>query len=478
MATRTVTQSTANANRTPKSLAYTLAELANDTVALANELRTDHATSKVTVDQMETLIEELAADHATTKVTVDQLETLAEELGADHATTKTADDETRAWATEVDGDENNINDHLDYLLTPDGVIGGSYSFSAGAAVTLTGSGFVQYRIGGVEFHAPVGAVTLEDLGDITVNLYGSWRVEIDRLGALTAKAPPTVGGYTTEQIALLAMAGLAPTANTVTLGYLTIIKTGSAFNIGTDNLNVATATAAIYYERGPRKRISGLNAALGAASTLTAASTTYGHGTIDANMNGLKKAQIAAGAAQALTDADTIATLNWGNVLICTNLAGTGKVSINAAGTPGVTAMSYASAAAALTASDLVVDRLPSMFVPIALIKVNNQSGGTFTFKTTNWDAASVTSTITDAGIAGWNRTVVAGFNSHQISRVAIPADVTAPIPAAAPATLAASITITSGPATLAAATAITAGPATLSAAAVDDISFRESGAP
>ena len=223
---------------------------------------------------------------------------------------------------------------------------------------------------------------------------------------------------------------------------------------------MATYTAAIYYERGPRKRVSGLNAALGAASTLTAASTTYGHGTIDANMNGLKKAQIAAGATQALTDADTIATVKWGNVLVCTYLAGTGKVSINAAGTPGVTAMSYASAASALTASDLVVDRLPAMFVPIALIKVNNASGGTFTFKTTNWDAASGTSTITDAAVAGWNRTVASGFNSHQISRVAIPADITAPLvatitaakPASAPATLAASATITSGPATLTAA--------------------------
>ena len=478
MATRTVPASAVNVTKTPKSLVYTLTELMNDVVALGNELRTDHATNKVTIDQLETLAEELGADHATTKVTVDQMETLIEELGADHATTKTADDQTNTWATEVDADENNINNQLDSLLTPDGVISGGYSFAAGAAITLTGSGFVSYRIGGVEYHAPVGNVTLQDLGDITINQYGAWRIEIDKLGALTALASPTVGGYLTEQIALLAMAGLAPTTAAATIGYLTIIKTGSAFNIGTDNLNVATATAAIYYERGPRKRVSGLNAALGAASTLTAASTTYGHGTINANMNGLKKAQIAAGAAQALTDADTIATLKWGNVVICTDLAGTGKVSINAAGTPGVTAMSYASAAAALTASDLVVDRLPAMFVPIALIKVNNQSGGTFTFKTTNWDAASVTSSITDAAVAGWDRTIASGFDSHQISRVAIPADVTAPIPAVAPATLAASTAITSGPATLSATTAITSGPATLSAAAVDDVSLRELGAP
>ena len=246
MATRTVTQSTANANRTPKSLAYTLAELVNDTVALANELRTDHATQKVTTDQIETLVEELGVDHATFKVTVDQLETLAEELGVDHATTKTADDETRTWATEVDGDENNINNHLDYLLTPDGVIGGSYAFSAGAAVTLAATGWVKYQIGGVEFTAEMPAtISLEDLGDVTQNNYGAWRIEIDRLGACTMKASPTVGGYASAQIALLAMAGLAPTASAVTLGYMTIIKTGSAFNVGTDKLNVATATTVI-----------------------------------------------------------------------------------------------------------------------------------------------------------------------------------------------------------------------------------------
>lgn len=344
------------------------------------------------------------------------------ELMADHALLRT-------WSLEIADDDNGLCNQVDYQLTPDGVFGGSYAFTAGAAVTITVTGWVKYRIGGVEYTAEMPTtITLEDLGDITQNFFGSWRIEIDKLGACTAKSSPTVGGYSTAEKAMLALGGLAPTANAATLGYMTIVKTGSAFNIGTDNLTVATATAVFYMERGPRKRISGLNAALGAASTLTAASTTYGHGTIDANMNGLKKAQIAAGATQALTDADTIATLKFGNVLVCTNLAGTGKVTINAAGTPGVTAMSYASAALALAASDLVVDRLPSVFVPIALIKVSNQSVSTFTFKTTNWDATNITSTITDAGVAGWDRTVSVGFNSHQITRTAIPAILTAPV--------------------------------------------------
>jgi hypothetical protein len=110
------------------------------------------------------------------------------------------------------------------------------------------------------------------------------------------------------------------------------------------------------------------------------------------------------------------------------------------------------------------VDRLPGMFVPFTLIRVYNGAGGNFTFKTTNWDAASVTSTITDATVSGWSRTAPTGFDSHQITRVAIPAAVSATTPAAGPATLTA--------------TKPTAGPATLSAAAVDDISTRELGAP
>jgi hypothetical protein len=323
--------------------------------------------------------------------------------------------------TAVLGRESLIN-NIDPGITADGVESGSYLFSAGAAVTLAATGVVRYRIGGVVYTAVMPAtITLEDLGDISQNNYGSWRIEIDKLGAVTAKSSPTVGGYASAQIALLAMGGLAPTAGAVTLGYLTIIKTGSAFNIGTDNLTVATATAVIYYERGPRKRISGMNAAPGAASTLTAASTTFGHDTWDLNINGLKVAQIAAAAAQALTDADTIATLKYGNILVLSNLVGTGFVTLNGEGTPGATAIGQTTAAIALAHSDLVVDRLPSLFVPLALIKVSNQAAGTFTAKTTHWDATSVTSTITDGDALGWNRNVPSGFNSHQVTRPALP---------------------------------------------------------
>ncbi len=420
-------------------------------VKQVNKLVVDVETVRGAGSDSVVAVSELIDDHATFKTLADDTKTALNLDTTCIAELKTTYNTAVTAIIELNADDNNVCNQIDYAHTPDGVIAGSYAFSAGAAVTIAATGWVRYRLNAIEYAAEMPAtITLEDLGDISQNNFNAWRIEIDALGAVTAKSSPTVGGYSTAQICLLALGGLAPTANAVTLGYMTITKTGSAFNIGTDNLTVATATATFYYERACRKKISGLNAALGAASTLTAASTTYGHGTINVNRNGLKVAQIAAGAAQALTDADVISTTKYGAVVICTDLAGTSKVSLNAAGTPGVTTMAYASAAAALVAINLVVDRLPAMFVPFALIQVSNQAGGNFTFKTTNWDATSVTSTITDAGVAGWDRTIASGFNSHQITRVAIPALLTAPNPAAV-ASSAGSAVSSSSPATLSA---------------------------
>lgn len=432
MATRTCTDDSGSVTKNPKSLVWTIAELINDLVASANEQRTDHSTFKA----------------------------LADELILDHATFKTAVDAANVWATEVDADENNICNHLDAIWT-DGVIGGNFTFTAGAAVTLAASGYVRYRIGGIEYTAELPAtITLEDLGNVTQSNFAAWRIEIDRLGACTMKESPTAAGYASAQAALLAMAGLARTANTACLGYLTLTDSNSVIDIGTDNLNASGVTSVIYYQRHITKRTTGLNVALGAASSLNAGAVTVTCGTINFNVNGLKKTEIAASATRALTDADVISTLKYGAVVLCTDLAGTGVVSLNAAGTPGVTTMAYTSAALARAAADLVIDRLPGMFCPFALISVYNGTVGNFTFKTSFWDAATVTSTIADATVAGWSRTATSGFDSHQITVAAVPADITAPIPAAGPATLTAT------------------APATLAAAAVDDITFRAQGTP
>jgi len=103
MATRTLgVNAGANVTKTPKSIVYTLAELMNDVVALANELRTDHATFKTQADAVETLIEELSADHATAV-------TWMTEVAADHETAIT-------WMTEVDADEDAMNDRDSFFL--------------------------------------------------------------------------------------------------------------------------------------------------------------------------------------------------------------------------------------------------------------------------------------------------------------------------------------------------------------------------
>lgn len=315
------------------------------------------------------------------------------------------------------GQGNAAADGVDYMLTPDGVMAGSYAFAAAAQVTIAVTGWVKYRIAGIEYTREMPAtITLTDNGDIAQNAFGAWRIEIDRLGACTA-TNSTILTDATEQIALLRIASIAPTASACTIGYMTIVKTGSAFNIGTDNLTVATATATFYYERSPRKRITGLNAARGSVSILNPGAVTVNSGTVDHNVNGLKKAQIAAAATQAITDADTVTTLKFGAILLMTNLAATGVVSLNAAGTPGVTAMAYNSAALALAALNDVVDRLPGMFCPISYITINNQIAGTFTVKTTFWDAAGATCAILDATAAGWVRATPTGFNSHQVIR-------------------------------------------------------------
>lgn len=326
------------------------------------------------------------------------------------------------WINDAQPALDTTQDILSSVYLPDGVTSGSYSFAAGAATTLTGSGFVTFRSGRVTYNGPVGAVTLEDLGDITQSNFGAWRILISRLGVLTSQASPTVGGESTAQKALASLGSVAPTANTVTLGYLTLTDSNSVIDVGTDNLNASGVTAVVYYERGPRKRISGHNTALGAASTLTAASTTYGHGAINVNVNGLKVAEIAAGATQALTDADVITTAKYGGWVILTDLAGTSKFTLNAAGLPGVQTMAYDTAALRDAALDDLCDRLPSMFVPIAVIKVYKGSAVDFTAKTTNWDATGVTSTITDATVSAYSRTLkTSGFDSHQVTLPTMP---------------------------------------------------------
>lgn len=438
----------------------------HDAVEVAlEELMDDHATLKTSYDAMETLIEELHDDHATQKTSHDAVEVLIEELHDDHAVIKTLTDE-------VDSDLDTIGNCLDFLQEPNGVIGGDFTIAATAAATLLGAGHVKYKINGEVFYADLDTtITLEDSGDIAQNKFGAWRIMIDRAGVVTAVDTGAQMAWDNAQDAMLNLAAVAPTANTATIGYVTITDSGGAFNIGTTNTSGGTATAVIYHVRGPKNQVSGLHTALGASIVADDGASTWSVGTVNVKRNGLYLTEIAAIASQAVDDADTIATTKFGGWLLVTDLAGTGVYLLAADGAAGaVSAMVYDSAALAEAALDTLVDQLPEVFVPIGKIVVENASAGLFTAGATNWNAADINTTETDATVGTWDRTASTGFDSHKVNPPTIPAvlaaanlaTLTAPKPASGPDTLA-SAKPASGPATLTAPKPAS-GPATLTA--------------
>lgn len=423
-------------------------------LAAVQEIHDDHATFKTAADAVEILIEELFDDHGTAKTAVDEAKTLIDEMHDDHASLIT-------WMTEVDSDEDVINNYLDFLQEPDGVIGGNFDITAGAAVTLTGSGHIRYRIGGQVFYATLDTtITLADSGDVADTKWGAWRILIDRSGTVTTQDTGAQMAWDSEEDAMLNLAAVAPTANTAAIGYFTIDSNGG-FNIGTDNVNGETAQY-VYVLRGPKNQVTGLHTALGASLSDDTGAATWSIGTMDSKANGLYLAQLAAIANQAMDDADTVADTNAGGWLIVQVDAlndAAGAYALAADGNAGaVSAMTYADAAAVNTAIDTLVDQLPEMLVPVGKIVVVNASGGAFTAGTTNFDAAGITTTVTDATVGTWDRTANTGFDSHKINPPAIPASITATIlstlTAAKP---------TAGPATLTAAKPASA-PATLTA--------------
>lgn len=335
-----------------------------------------------------------------------------------------------ALCNETSADANAINNMNDFM-SADGVVGGSsYSFTAGAAAaTITGAGFVEYILNGVRhFIALDTTITIEDNSgttDIADGRFGAWRILIDALGAVTTQKASANQQDTSAEIAMLTLGSVAQTADTVCIGYVVLGDVGAAYNIGTTNLSALT-TETYYMERAPRKQVSGLHTALGAATVASAGAATLAVGTINAQVSGVHVAEISADATDDLTDADTIATTETGGWLLVTDLAGTGTSTISSDGIPGVSALADTDLAGANTALDTLCDNLPSVFVVLARIVVVNASGGTFTAKTTNWDATSMTTTVTDATVGTWDRTATTGFDSQKITPPAIPAAATA----------------------------------------------------
>ena len=333
----------------------------------------------------------------------------------------------RTWFTESDADQDAMNDYLAFLNEQNGVVGGSFTITAGAAVTLTGAGFVAYRINGQVYYVDLDTtIELEDSGDVAADDWGAWRIVIDAAGVVTTQDTGAQMDWTEEEFAIMNLSNVAPTANTATIGYFTI-DSDTGFNIGTDNVNGETA-ANVYHVRGPQALVTGLNAALGSAIVADVGAATWSSGTINVNINGVKKTEIAAVVNQAMDDADTITTLKAGGWLLVVDLAGTGVYALAADGNAeDVSAMAYATTAAVDTAIDSLCDQLPEVLCPIGKIVVDNGSGGTFTAGTTNWDATDITTVATDITLGVFDRTA-SGFAAQQINPPGVPASITAPI--------------------------------------------------
>lgn len=117
------------------------AALSSGGVTAVTELMADHATTKATVDALETLAEELGADHATFKAAVDQIETLIEELHDDHATNKTFEDEVKTDYTALLADVTAIRAVLGGILSGSATLDvASLADGVGATSTVTVTG--------------------------------------------------------------------------------------------------------------------------------------------------------------------------------------------------------------------------------------------------------------------------------------------------------------------------------------------------
>lgn len=354
---------------------------------------------------------------------------LVNELRTDHAAVK-------AWFDEVDSDLDSVNNYNDYLHEEDGVRFGDYTFAETAAITFLGAGVLAWVRAGIKHYFPMDTtITLEIPSTATIadTKFGAWRVVIDDLGAVTTQAAnATTMQFASAEIALANLCAIAPTANTTTVGYIVCenaIGGAADFTIGTQNTSLTGVNSTFYYERAPRKQITGLTAVNGAVSAVGSTPEQYSTGTLDYMVNGVAKAQDGAQTTKAFDDADVITTSgNYGGWLIVSNLANASTLAIAANGILGAAStMDYASVAAANTAIDTIADRLPSPLVPISRLTILANKA-TWTAKTDDLSGTDGTPTFTDSSVGTWDRTTKTGFDSHQINPPAVPATVSAPV--------------------------------------------------
>jgi hypothetical protein len=312
---------------------------------------------------------------------------------------------------------------VDMRLVQDGVVSGSFAIATAAAATLAATGRIRYRISGVEYECAMPAtITLQDRGNITQAKFGAWAILIDATGTVTTQDTGAAMAFDSAEDALLNLSKRANTAANVCIGYFTTTKSDAVFDIGTTNTNAANTTSVVYHVTQPLKQASGIVTALSALAGVAAAATVN-VGTSTVKRNGLKLAARGAEATKTFSDADVITTLKYGGWLVCTDLAGTAYYTLAADGVAGsASTMAYNTSALVQAALDNLVDRLPSVFVPVGQIIVLKANAGDFTAGTTNTDATGVTFTATAYTAGTHDRDDVAGANSHRIGHTAIPA--------------------------------------------------------
>ena len=351
-------------------------------------------------------------------------------------------DNVISLGNELRSDSDTLSDYVARMNDRDGVIGGNHTMGVGTSDTtkVRLSGTVRYRIDGVEYSQTNLEAAFSNTGAVSNTKYGAWRILIDKLGAITTQSSTAAGTgaqvHESAEQAFASLAQLAITANTVEIGYLTMLAAGAGFTPNTDNpdsghANVGSNT---YYNNRVPRIDNGFTAApsVGLSEGDSGNEDEYAYGTINVRTNSVNVAQIAANLNHPFTQADTISTAaQFGGHLIIVDTAGTAIISLPATGilANATQAMTYASAAAAITALDSAQANLPSIFTVIGRIVVDSLKSS-FTYNTDKIDgtAANGTGTFTDEVATAFDRTTVSGTGVGP-GVPTIPATISAAIP-------------------------------------------------
>jgi len=379
------------------------------------------------LEEMLTLVTEHKLDIGTIATWEGKAKTLVEELRTDHLSSGTS---YQVWATEVDSDLDDINDFLDHM-NQDGILSGNPAVVDGTSDTtklrLAGTD-ILYQIGGRIYKCYTALETEPPTGEITENKWGAYRMDLNASGTLTVTRKANPMAYDNEEDAILSLASVARTANSIDVGYLALDAATGGFTAQTDNPEVGSAAvdAVTYTDVHVARWRNGLNTA--ATVAVADGAATLNISAINADVDGVKLSEIAAAATQALDDADTVTHTKWGGWLLVVDPAGTGTYCLAADGVAGTAStMAYANQAAVDTALDLVQERIPAMCCPIARIYLDNTSGANaWVGGTDDWDHDTAVATATVYPVV---HSRVAD-DTYSIIRPTIPASITCDVPA------------------------------------------------